>query len=377
MKNEKIFSENPLFSELSETSKRSLQAASHELSIKKGEFLMKEGDEAKEIFLILEGDLEVLKYDRETKAHYVVNVLHPGSTVGEVALIDEGKRSASIRALSNARFLKIPFKEIEKLKDAAKIHHEISKRMSHTVRETTDIAAVALKKQLLEYKERVATGQFLVGVITLLCFVTFSMFPLRNLLMVVSSTSYISIPMIIVLSVGAFALLNSLKFPLEAFGITKKEWKKSLFEGIAFTVPVCAGIVGLKWVAIQFLPPYHGHQIFEPFNMTKSSSISAWLIFQCVYCLFVPLQELMARGGLQGLLQRFLVSKYSSLIAVLVSNIIFASVHIFLSEIVAVIVFVAGLYFGWLYSRAPNLLGVIVAHCIIGVWGLGVVGPVL
>jgi membrane protease YdiL (CAAX protease family) len=74
------------------------------------------------------------------------------------------------------------------------------------------------------------------------------------------------------------------------------------------------------------------------------------------------------------MLERLLTGKRRVISAIFTANLIFSAAHIFLAEAVAITVFIVGLYLGWLYSRTHNLLGVILAHCLVGVWGLSIVG---
>lgn len=253
----------------------------------------------------------------------------------------------------------------------------IARRMSKKLRETTDVAAVALKNELIEYKNRVSMGSFLVYVITAISLFVFTVRPLKYALSHVPDTTYISIPLIIGLTLFAVLIIRVCPFPLSVFGFTTRNWKKSLFEGFVFTIPVLALVVLAKWLLILFKPEYKGHAIFEPFALMPNATFNYWVVNSLVYMMFVPIQEIMARGALQGPLEKFLSGKLKVWTSIFISNLIFSAAHVFLSEEIAMLVFISGLYFGWLYSRSYNLVGVIVSHCLVGVWGLNVVGPVL
>lgn len=373
--------QNPLFSGLGEESLKALYSISEEMRLKKGDFLMREGDAASDLFFIFDGKVEIIKFDAETQTNFVVNLLHPGDTVGEQALIDKGKRSASVRAATNVKFYKISFANIENLSkqypDFLTIYNEISRRISQKLRETTDVAAVALKKELLEFKNRVSMGTFLVYVITLITLFVFTVRPLKYALSHVPNTTFISIPLIVFLTLFVYFFIRACPFPLETFGFTRKNWKKALFESTIYSIPVLGLIVLIKWLLLKLNPAYKGHALFEPFALMPGETWSYWLLNSFVYCLFIPLQEIMARGALQGPMEKFLSGKNKVWTAIIISNLIFSSSHVFISEEVASLVFIFGVYFGWLYSRTYNLVGVINAHCIVGIWGLNVVGPVL
>ena len=65
-----------------------------------GEIITKEGAQGSELFIITEGFVEILLGERPTTSARVVVSLGPGQIIGEMALVDQGPRSASVRATS-------------------------------------------------------------------------------------------------------------------------------------------------------------------------------------------------------------------------------------------------------------------------------------
>ncbi len=81
------------------------RTSSEQLSFKPGEFIMKEGDSGIEAYVILTGNVEVLKL---VDGNYVKLVeLGEGASVGEMAMISNDPRSASVRALTNTQVVVI------------------------------------------------------------------------------------------------------------------------------------------------------------------------------------------------------------------------------------------------------------------------------
>jgi cAMP-dependent protein kinase regulator len=73
----------------------------------KNEFVIREGDEGKEFFIIEEGEVECLKLHKigDKQGFVLVRELSSGDHFGEVALINKEKRSLSIRVKSQTTTL--------------------------------------------------------------------------------------------------------------------------------------------------------------------------------------------------------------------------------------------------------------------------------
>jgi CRP/FNR family cyclic AMP-dependent transcriptional regulator len=78
-----------------------------------GSQLIAEGELAKSVFVVWEGELEIRK--RGTGGDIRLAVLRPGDCVGEMSLIDIQPRSATVRALSEARLFRLDHTEIARL----------------------------------------------------------------------------------------------------------------------------------------------------------------------------------------------------------------------------------------------------------------------
>ncbi|MBN2723919.1 MAG: cyclic nucleotide-binding domain-containing protein [Deltaproteobacteria bacterium] len=89
-----------------------------EINLIKGDILFNQGDIADGLYFILDGSVDVVIGGNP------VNTMSSGEVLGEIALIDSGTRSATIRASSSTSILKISpdlFDEIlEDFSDVAK-----------------------------------------------------------------------------------------------------------------------------------------------------------------------------------------------------------------------------------------------------------------
>jgi CRP/FNR family transcriptional regulator, cyclic AMP receptor protein len=66
-----------------------------------GDFLFQEGDSGEKMYVLLEGDIEVFLGD------FVLETAGPGMLIGEMALIDEGPRTANAVAKTACRLTQI------------------------------------------------------------------------------------------------------------------------------------------------------------------------------------------------------------------------------------------------------------------------------
>jgi Cyclic nucleotide-binding domain len=77
-------------------------------ALREGETLVEQGDEGDELFLLFDGVLAV-EIDGE-----VVTELGPGAILGEMALVDGGRRSATLRARTPCRIAAVPGDLVDK-----------------------------------------------------------------------------------------------------------------------------------------------------------------------------------------------------------------------------------------------------------------------
>ncbi len=93
-----------LFSQLSSKDLNRLGRAVVERTYKKGETIVKEGEQAVAFFIIIQGKVEVTQAGGSKKAQ-TLNTLVPGQTFGEMALLDGGPRAATVKALDDTTCL--------------------------------------------------------------------------------------------------------------------------------------------------------------------------------------------------------------------------------------------------------------------------------
>src|SRR5215212_1544467 len=94
-----------LFVDLSDEELGQLYAMSRTVSVNSGELLFEEGSPGYALYVILDGELEVTR--RQDPQDVVLAVRRTGEFIGEMSLLDQAPRSASVRALRESHLLEI------------------------------------------------------------------------------------------------------------------------------------------------------------------------------------------------------------------------------------------------------------------------------
>ncbi len=144
-----------LFGALSDEVLEHLLKTLHEKRVGAGEMVFREGDPAREMYVVLAGEMEVLKKSRRGRDQRVA-ILGPNDTFGEMSVIDMQARSATVRALAPSRVLRMSTEDMDALyrfdlKSYALIVLNLARDMSRRLRVTDGILADFTASVLDEY----------------------------------------------------------------------------------------------------------------------------------------------------------------------------------------------------------------------------------
>src|SRR5512143_1826871 len=95
----------PLFTDLSEEDLDHLYEMAESVTMPAGQLLMEEGAPGDALYVVLDGMFQVSK--RSGKQEIIIAACQPGEVIGEMSLLEQAPRSASVRALAESRVLKI------------------------------------------------------------------------------------------------------------------------------------------------------------------------------------------------------------------------------------------------------------------------------
>ena len=74
--------------------------------MKKGDVLLHQGDPGDYLIIVLDGTIRVSMVASNGR-EIILDYLEPGSVIGEIALLDQGERTASVTALGEGQYLKL------------------------------------------------------------------------------------------------------------------------------------------------------------------------------------------------------------------------------------------------------------------------------
>jgi signal transduction histidine kinase len=144
----------PLFAGLSEEDLERLYRMAETVSIHPGELVFEEGSPGDALYVILDGELEVTK--RQGGQDVVLAVRRAGEFIGEMSLLEQAPRSASVRALREGYLLVISQAAFQTLLSCSPSAHLT---MLHTV--TSRLRST--ESMLMQHEKMAALGTLAAG----------------------------------------------------------------------------------------------------------------------------------------------------------------------------------------------------------------------
>jgi CRP/FNR family transcriptional regulator, cyclic AMP receptor protein len=98
----------PLFADLNKRELQTLANSCQERTYKAGETLIKQGDTGVGLYVITAGHVHVMRANNPDRAEVDLGTYGPGDVLGEMALLDDLPRSATITAVDDVTALLLP-----------------------------------------------------------------------------------------------------------------------------------------------------------------------------------------------------------------------------------------------------------------------------
>ncbi|MEL6926582.1 MAG: CPBP family intramembrane glutamic endopeptidase, partial [Bacteroidota bacterium] len=229
-----------------------------------------------------------------------------------------------------------------------------------------------IKAKLRESQGRVLAGRFIVGIVFLLVAYQFLL-----AIFIEYSKSFRQPETLELLNPGliftvgfvAYLMARSSGVPMSEFGFNLNNWKANLQEALVWTAGFLLVLTCVKWVLVTFVSSLEGQAVFST-AFIKNNSLRYLIGLNLTYAILAPVQEFIVRGIIQGSLQNLLSGPKRVFWAILLSNLMFAALHLHNNISFALLTLLPGFFWGIMYYRQKSLLGVSVSHILIGLIGL-------
>ena len=109
-----VIDKSPLFKELTNREIKRFALLGHIENDKAGEFILRQGDAGRSMLLLLKGELNIL-VENKNGINIQVATVHPGEIIGEMSLLSDQTRSASVQVGKDAELLEIDGRMLDKV----------------------------------------------------------------------------------------------------------------------------------------------------------------------------------------------------------------------------------------------------------------------
>lgn len=319
-----------------------------------GTVMFRKGDDSSFAILIAEGEVEV--YDEASGN--VLAVAGDGSLIGELGLISGDPRSASARTLTPVRGWKI---DRSQYREFLSDRPELATLFFRKIYAQLSASYGKLRQQFVALEE--ADRRY-----HALAFLFVTMVLMINIYALVNSIILTHLRETHQAQVmfwtsrimeiwGAFVIWGlTVRCGLTRhdMGIRMENLWKSIGMGLAISVVALGAMAYFRTI---LYPELEGTPHFDP----KLVTITVY-----TYILVAPLQEWICRGVLLTAIADLMPGKTRPMSAIVITSLIFSTLHLHYSQSLAVVALVSGIVWGWLHLKYRNLAGPIVSHFILG-----------
>lgn len=329
-------------------------------NFKPGEKIISEGDKADSLFIIDKGEAYVIS---ESGGGIPIGQLKAGDFFGEVALLTGKTRTATIIARTDITAFEL-FKD--DLDHITRAHPHIIGTLLQKLYDRLKVSYLSLEQRNEELKKmsriRTELASLFTSVVLLITGYTFILGILNNKLIInylpEQSSYFISRIIEISTLIIVFKIVRNSSLSWKDFGLNFSGAKKSITESVVISLLIIGGLYLAKYGLIAACP-----------DKLPDKRIIVWEYFDYTYITYLvvaPLQEFITRGVVQTSLQRLLVGRHKVILSIIITSFLFGSLHVFSSIYLGLAAMITGWFWGWMYHRHKNIIGVSISHFLIG-----------
>jgi CRP-like cAMP-binding protein/membrane protease YdiL (CAAX protease family) len=380
---------NPLFSALSRQQLRLVMPHVKFKKYRPGRVLLGEGaNNPGKIYIILDGQVAIAKEGvsalENRLENYELAVLRQGEIFGEVSFVDGKPSPVSFQAKTDVTLAVADLsasrrrKTIRRVREivAGKLRHHIAKHAHESA--ALRMTGLQLENQLAAY--RTGVGHLVVTTLCLSSIYTLALSFLPAFKNEAHANFALSPLIILLFALTFFPVVATSGFPGRFFGLQLDNWRPAVALSVRASLLFILAFVLVKWLLISTSPSFAVVPLIGAAEVEiggKAASYSSWYWAALViYLLLTPMQEFVARAGVQAPLYAFLHGSESKRrwISIMAANLVFTAGHAHISLAFAMAAFLPGILWGWLFARTNSLLAATVSHIIVGGTGLFLFG---
>ncbi len=348
------------------------------LTFAAGEVLLQENEPNQRVFLIQSGEVGVWKGPPQSPEGVCVALLKPGDCFGEMSAITVAKSSATIvaRTATTVRVLTLQDLPAEgQVREAVTLN--LARLLVNRLSAATESIQEKHERELKAMRVIAAASAFITRMLTALTCYMFSLPLIAVLTPLLPTNSLISFFFILVFAWVVLDFMNKRpEVRNQHWYMSLTRWPRQLGRGLLWTIPPLLVFLVIK---LSFMWTRPGeYAFFEPMTAISRGApmnFPLWLTFAVIYTTLAFAQEFI-RCAIQGTLE--MINHASTTggywKAILLSDVVFTSIHMHLGPAFAAQAFIGGLFFGYEFYRERSYLAVAVSHSLVGVWAVFIMG---
>ena len=318
-----------------------------------GDIVEKEDATTNCLYSIMEGEVEVLKWNEDHTQQHHLDTLRKNDYFGEIAFVSEETRSSTIKCLTPCKLCVLDKPALESHPTLLKsISLNILNNNNLRLKETNNKTVGALESHIHHLKQLSRFGQFFIYMLIAFAIGNSLDGAVKNYQIDIRSV-WFNWSYLLLLVLPMFLIARACKLTCKEMGVTYHKWLRSTIEGLIVAIPL--GLL-FYFVASELVE----HVDVRTFHIPLTTfGIGSYVIHSYV-------QEWLARGILQTTLMKFYDEQHG-IKAVLITSVIFALPHLHIGFAIAGFTFIGSAILGFVYLRTRNLIGVTIIHATLGI----------
>ena len=343
-----------------------------------GETLLSESQPNDALFFIEDGEVGVWKGDPGTKAGLHLATFTRGDCCGEMSALKGQAATASVLAIrpTTVRMLRLADLPTEDGVRAA-VTLNLARTLVSRLAQSTEMLKTKHEAELRAMRVLASASSFITRILIALSCYMLALPVIAYVTPLLPTNSLISFLIIIVFFWIVLDYTTSQGDTVREFIHLKLDrWPRQIGRGFLWALLPMGLFLGVKIVIIALHPgQYALWDTQSAFSRESPPEFVLWLLFAFLYVALSFAQEFIrcAVHGTLDLLNRR-DTRPRPWLSIFVSDIVFASLHLHLSPLFAAQAALAGLFFGLMFWKERSYLAVAVAHSLVGVWAVFIVG---